>query len=230
MRSLTKLCLCVILLSGAFTLPAQAQVPASGAPAAAPSTAPSTRPWSLGGRGAEPIIRPATAPSRAELTLKYDTTLANLVITVTNRSREAIIVDRELVIPLYFTFFNNREQPVRLDTPDGNDPQPGDFAQRLVKVEPGQSIERTVDLSKPFATWMSGSVSTFINEERKMVPFGREKFRAVAPDGRVKRIQVVYAILPADLEAIPQYTGIAGEDLKLFIGPLTAEISLPDEP
>src|SRR4051794_12676659 len=127
MRSLT-LFLCVILLSGASAAFAQPQTPSSGARSAAPATVPSTRPWSLGGRGAEPIIRPATAPSRAELTLRYDTTLANLVITLTNRSREALVVDRELVIPLYFTFFNNREQPLRLDTPDGNDPQPGDFA------------------------------------------------------------------------------------------------------
>jgi hypothetical protein len=195
---------------------------------AAPAPAPSTRPWILGSSSTKPILIPATQPQekRPELSLQYDSNLGVLVVTLTNNSEQPIVVDHELIVPLYFTFFNERDLPIRAENVEGADPERGNVEQRFAKLDPGQSVKRMIDLNGSFPVWMSGTVSTVFNEEQREISFGREKFRKLMAGAKVKRVQAVYAVMPADRDAIPSYCEQPMEDLCAI--PMQATLTLPD--
>jgi hypothetical protein len=190
--------------------------------------APSTRPWILGSSTTQPILIPATQPQekRPELSLQYDSNLGVLIVTLTNNSEKPIVVDHELIVPLYFTFFNERDLPIRVENAEGPDPERGNVEQRFAKLEPGQSVKRMIDLNGSFPVWMSGTVSTVFNDEQREISFGREKFRKLIAGAKVKRVQVVYAVMPADRDAIPSYCEQTMEDLCAI--PMQATLTLPD--
>ena len=222
-----RLIIAFILCTAASAFAQQPAIPTT-----APATAPTTRNWLGTVTTREAIIIPSTQPrlDRPMLALSFDVASNALTVTLTNKSKEPIIVDSELIIPLYFTFFDDRDRPIRMETVEGTDPEAGDFAKRFVTVDPGKSIDRTIDLSLSFAVWVSGTVNTVFQEEQRTLPFGREKMRRLPASAKVKRVQVVYAALQPDREAILSYTNKSVDDWKLFVSPATADLRVTDAP
>lgn len=219
MRSVTGSIICIAIIAATLQL-ALAQDP----------PAPTTRSWLAGVSTRPAIIVPATRPTdeRPLFSLSYDPATTSLKVTFTNKGTTPVIVDGELVIPLYFTFFDDRDRPIRTEAAESKDPETGDLEKRFIKLEPGQSIDRSVDLSSSFPVWVSGVSNTVFNDEPRTIPFGRVKMRKLVAGAKVRRAQVAYAVLPTDREGIISYTNKSVEEWNLFTGVATADIRIPD--
>lgn len=231
MRFVTGWMICIALLAAALPMALAQEAPAPAiVPPTAPTIAPTTRSWLTGVSTRPAIIVPATKPTeeRPVFSLSHDAATNTLRITFTNKGSLPVIVDSELIIPLYLTFFDDRDRPIRTEAAESKDPETGDLEKRFIKLEAGQSIDRWVDLSASFPVWVSGVSNTVFNEEERSIPFGRVKMRKLVAGAKVRRAQVAYAVMPPDREGIISYTNKSVEEWKLFTGVATADLRIAD--
>lgn len=150
-----------------------------------------------------------------------------LSLTLTNSTVHAIKVDRELVFLVAVTPVNSENRVVglrevcALPSPDRES-----LMARFVWLQPGKSIERTIDLTKPFKTFTFG-----FSDQMAITAY--EALQVLPQEEAVAEIHIIYGVQHGMKEALglyiakeEWYTGKQGWPKDLYQGPLKCTVSM----
>jgi hypothetical protein len=182
--------------------------------------------------GAGPATQPSTKPRAVApaIDLSFDSDRSVLTVTLTNGGKRPIIVDRELVIALSFSFYDADDE--RIDDEPTDDPRPvfGEPEKRFITLDPGQSLARVIDLSEPIRFFDYGHLTYLRGQLKLHRPFGREIFSRLPAGAAIKRVGVAYVTREFDFPpAFRVYTGMTLNQAGLYGGTLHRRLELDEE-
>jgi hypothetical protein len=177
--------------------------------------------------GAPVSTAPATAPNRDHCALTVSIPDNNtLRISVQSGKGESLILDKDLTIPLYLQFYDKAGDPIELERIEAAEEKPTRMSERLLRVEHGASLEREIDLQKPFLVWCCGHATRKVEGHLVHAPFGAERWYRVPKGKEISKVDVSYAVSNDDEDGFRQYTGMSMSQAGLFKGTLTASASM----
>jgi len=166
----------------------------------------------------------ATPPAKLELSWVDD---ACLIVKVTNTSKDAIRLDKDLVIGLELTFAdaNNTRVPLKhLETVKA--PEEKEIVKRFVDLPPGQSLERRINLRGGFASFTCGHATEAVTHLHHF--FGIETKEALPDDSKATKLIARFGTRGFDFTpGVQSYTGKSMRELQLTEMWLDAQTNLP---
>lgn len=164
---------------------------------------------------------PIMETPKASLDASYDS--GTLKVRLRNVGRVPLVVDKELVFLLH----------LRAVKPGGADigvsensslPRPGqDVKKRFISLKPGQQVERTIELRKPFVLFRCGS-SFSPGPGASGALSAYEALVSLPADANPVKIHLDYRRDFNFHECFLSYTGLEAGHIGLYEGPLEASV------
>ena len=149
-----------------------------------------------------------------------------MVIELSNTGDVPIRVDRDLVFRVAVRFFGQDDRPIQLQH-IGSVPRPAqsELESRLVLLQPGGKVARSIELDKPFRVFGAARGITS-GQPTRMIISGYEALCRVPENDSVKRIEIEYSKLGMIMDdGLTRYLGSREKADQLFEGPLNASLS-----
>lgn len=136
-------------------------------------------------------------------------------LVMTNRGREPVILDRELVLLVDMTFLDASGRaivPIRVDGDTEREPKKSDLSRRFVELRPGDSLTRTIRAFVGFRAFEYG----IAEGETTLSATGYECTFRVPTGSEVSKVKVTYGIRHGLREGFRAFTGSSLEALRVY--------------
>ena len=153
-----------------------------------------------------------------ECSLQGDT----LRVRLTNTGKKDLLIDRELVFLLHVVPLDTEGNVISVEQVEPGLTPSNPLMERIISLAPQQSIERIIELNKPFKVFMSGTSSDHTIS-------AYEAFYALPKDRPPAKIDIIYGVGHAVREGFWSYVGEDSTAIGLFDGPLECEVLVSTE-
>ena len=144
-----------------------------------------------------------------------------LVLKIKNIGVNPIKVDHELVFLVTIKIVGPNETPLELEEAKSIPvPDRKTLKKRFVQLQPGQSIQREIELTNSFKYFEYGIGTS----DTVIMVTAYEVLCRLPGQADPKRIEIFYGPFYGFREGFAQYTGLESTDLGLFEGPLQTSI------
>ena len=152
-----------------------------------------------------------------KLALECNWRSGTLEITLRNVSKVPVIIDKDLVFGLAVDLEDRLGKPVSQEEVSTVKADVAAIRRRLVVVEPGRCLTRTIDLTKPFRVFVTARSLP----SHRIVAYEAD-WRVPRLDA-VRRVVVSYGSSGAFRDGFEQYLGISPEKVSLCLSAAVAE-------
>ena len=163
--------------------------------------------------------------ARLELEAAEKTIPPVLLLRFTNIGDTPLHVDRELVFFVVANVFDEHGKALSWQDRRGVPSLPrAERRERFILLQPGEAVEREVDLGEPVRTLVS--LGPLVDEEGHGLAYVQEGRLKLVEEAEAARVEATYFPESDWVEAVAKYVGLDRASLELYEGRLRASVDL----